>query len=88
MQFLVDGLPVNGPVTSTTTQYSTIWNSTAGSHQITAQATASGSGFIGTAPLVSVTVPTQIGAIVLDQTLNAAGTGTDYHPRLQHYGAQ
>ena len=76
VQFLVDGLPVNGPVTSTTTQYSTIWNSTAGSHQITAQATASGSGFIGTAPLVTVTVPTQIGALVLDQTLNAAGTGT------------
>jgi hypothetical protein len=82
VQFLVDGLPINGLVTSTGAQYSATWNSTAGSHLITAQATASGSGFIGTAPPVSVTVPTEMGAIVLDQTLNAAGTGTITTPCL------
>ena len=73
---LIDGLPVSGPVTSSTSTYSTTWNSTAGSHIITAQATASGSGFIATAPPVSVTVATQAGTIVFDQTLSANGAGT------------
>ena len=76
VQFVVDGLPVGGVVTSNATTYSTTWNSTSGSHVITAQATASGSGFIATASPVSVTVPTQLGAIVLDQTVSANGTGT------------
>ena len=76
VQFLVDGLPVSGPVTSSTSSYSTIWNSTSGSHIITAQATASVSGFIATATGVPVTVPTQVGTIILDQTLSANGAGT------------
>jgi hypothetical protein len=78
VQFLVDGLLVSGPVTSGTSSYSAIWNSTSGSHIITAQAIASVSGFIATAPGVPVTVPTQVGTIILDQTLsvNGAGTGT------------
>ena len=76
VQFLVDGLPVSGPVTSSTSAYSTVWNSTSGSHVVTAQATASVSGFIATAKGVPVSVPTQVGTIILDQTLSANGAGT------------
>jgi Bacterial Ig domain len=76
VQFLVDGQPVSGTVTSNPPQYSITWNAkVAGSHLITAQATGS-SGFIGTAPPVFVTVATQIGALLMDQTVNATGVGT------------
>jgi hypothetical protein len=76
VQFLVDGLPVSGPVTSSTSAYSTVWNSTSGPHVVTAQATASLSGFIATAQGVSVSVPTQVGTIILDQTVSANGAGS------------
>jgi hypothetical protein len=75
VQFLVDGQPIGGNVTANPPQYSLTWNASPGSHLITAQATAS-NGFIGTAPLISVSVPTQIGSLVTDQTVNAAGVGT------------
>jgi Big-like domain-containing protein/lysyl oxidase len=78
VQFLVDGQPIGGQVTSTTTTYSTTWDTAgaSGPHLLTAQATASGSGFVGTAPPVSVTVPTQVGSLVLDQTLSVDNSGT------------
>ncbi len=52
---------------------------TSGSHLIAAQATdtSSGSGFIATAPPVLVTVATQVGTLVMDQTVNAKGVGTN-----------
>ena len=75
VQFLVDGQPVGSPVTSA--PYSTTWTVlAAGPHLITAQATASGSGYIGTAPPALVTVATQIGDLVLDQSVSADGSGT------------
>jgi Bacterial Ig domain/Lysyl oxidase len=76
VQFLVDGQPVPGTVTSNPPQYSITWNANVvGSHLIAAQATSS-SGFIGTAPPLFVTVATQVGALVMDQTVNATGVGT------------
>ncbi len=52
VQFLVDGQKIGSPVTSATSTYSTTWNSAglSGTHFLTAQAVASGSKFIGTAP--------------------------------------
>lgn len=73
VQFLVDGAPVSGTVTLNAGIYLIRWNSTPGSHFITAQATASGSGFIGTAAPVSVTVPTQQGSFAVDQTISVDG---------------
>jgi hypothetical protein len=77
VQFLVDGNPLPGPVTSIGSQYSVTWNTAgaSGTHFISAQATASVSGFVGTATPVTVTVSTQIGSLVLDQTVNVDGTG-------------
>jgi hypothetical protein len=49
---------------------------------ITAQATASGSGFIGTASPALVTVATQIGELILDQSVSADGSGTTTIPGL------
>jgi Bacterial Ig domain/Lysyl oxidase len=72
VQFLVDGAPV-GTATLNAGIYSATWNSTPGSHIITVQATASGSGFIGTAAPVSVIVPTQTGSFVVDQTILVDG---------------
>jgi hypothetical protein len=43
---------------------------------ITAQATASGSGFVGTAPPALVTVATQMGELVLDQSVSVDGSNT------------
>jgi hypothetical protein len=43
---------------------------------LTAQAALSGSGFAATAAPVSVTVPTQLGSLVLDQTLSVDASGT------------
>jgi hypothetical protein len=70
-------MPVGNPVTSTTTTYSTTWDTTAlpGPHLLTAQATASGTGFVGTASPVSVTVAKQLGSLVLDQTLSVDASG-------------
>ena len=68
-------------MTSNPPQYSIIWNAgPAGTHLITAQATATGSGFVGTASPVFVTVPTQVGSLVVDQTLSVDGVGTTTSP--------
>jgi len=77
VQFLVDGNPLPGPVTTNGSQYSITWNtaSASGTHFVSAQATASVSGFVGTATPVTATVSTQIGSLVLDQTVNSDGTG-------------
>jgi Bacterial Ig domain/Lysyl oxidase len=77
VQFILDGLPLSSPVTVNGTTYSTSFDTTAlsGSHLLTAQATASGTGFIGTATPVSVTIASTIGSLVLDQTLSVDATG-------------
>jgi hypothetical protein len=74
VQFIVDGAAISPALTSP--PYSATWNSTPGSHVLTAQALASGSGFIATAAPVFVTVPTQQGSFITDQTVSVDGVST------------
>jgi hypothetical protein len=75
VRFLVDGQAISGNLTANPPQYSITWNaSISGAHVLSAQATAS-NGFIGTSAPIPVTVPTQIGSLVTDQTVNASGAG-------------
>ena len=81
VQFLLDGAPLGQAVTGT--PYSVAWDSTAtpnGTHYLSAQASA-GSGFIGTARAVTVTVnnggppPPPPGALAVDTSVFTHGTG-------------
>ncbi|HEY4990778.1 MAG TPA: Ig-like domain-containing protein, partial [Nakamurella sp.] len=77
VQYLLDGNPLGSRQTTAPFSFSwTVGSTTAGSHRITAQATDS-TGSIGTAPVVTVTVPPAglPGGFAVDQTVNRTGHG-------------
>ncbi|HEY5154977.1 MAG TPA: Ig-like domain-containing protein, partial [Acidimicrobiales bacterium] len=74
VQFLLDGLPVGAPQTSS--PYSlNLPALNGGPHTISAQAL-DAAGMTGTAPAVPVTAPLQVGAVQVDQQISATGNTT------------
>jgi hypothetical protein len=84
VQFLLDGEPIGPPQTAA--PYSlTVGSLPAGSQNLSAQATDS-NGIVGTAPVITVNVATQIGALTIDQQLNATGNGSITTPSFSTAG--